>query len=128
MPLIRIDLYDTWSEDKLSELLNGLHRAVVTAFDVPEGDRYQIVHQHPASEMIIEDTGLGFTRSKNVVVISITTRPRKQEQKVLLYKLMKDHIESLGLSPEDIVINLVVNQDEDWSFGLGQAQFLTGDL
>ncbi|MGL5687640.1 MAG: tautomerase family protein, partial [Weissella cibaria] len=30
--------------------------------------------------------------------------------------------------PQDVMINLVSNTDEDWSFGLGKAQFLTGDL
>lgn len=29
---------------------------------------------------------------------------------------------------EDVVVSLIVNSDEDWSFGLGKAQFLTGEL
>jgi len=27
-----------------------------------------------------------------------------------------------------VVVSFVENGDEDWSFGLGRAQFLTGDL
>jgi hypothetical protein len=31
---------------------------MLAAFKVPERDRYQIVHEHTAAEMSIEDTGL----------------------------------------------------------------------
>jgi hypothetical protein len=27
-----------------------------------------------------------------------------------------------------VVVSFVTNADEDWSFGAGRAQFLTGDL
>jgi hypothetical protein len=33
-----------------------------------------------------------------------------------------------GLAPEDVIVSFVESQDADWSFGLGRAQFLTGDL
>lgn len=58
MPLIRFDLIEGRDNKSLRNLLDAAHRAVVKAFDVPEKDRYQIVHQHPAHELIIEDTGL----------------------------------------------------------------------
>ncbi|GAA3333665.1 hypothetical protein GCM10020331_098600 [Ectobacillus funiculus] len=60
MPLIRFDLIEGRDEESLRNLLDASHQAMVKAFDVPERDRYQIVHQHPAHELIIEDTGLGF--------------------------------------------------------------------
>jgi hypothetical protein len=28
----------------------------------------------------------------------------------------------------DVVVSIVTNSDEDWSFGNGRAQFLTGEL
>jgi hypothetical protein len=33
-----------------------------------------------------------------------------------------------GLEKIDLVISCVENKPEDWSFGLGEAQFLTGRL
>ena len=33
-----------------------------------------------------------------------------------------------GISPSDVVVNFVTNADEDWSFGFGRAQFLTGEV
>ncbi|MFE4706364.1 tautomerase family protein [Peribacillus simplex] len=129
MPLIRFDLIEGRDKDSLKNLLDAAHRAVVKAFEVPEKDRYQIVHQHPAHELIIEDTGLGFERSKNLVVISVTSKQRKEDQKQNFYKVLVQELgENCGIEPNDIMVSIVTNGDADWSFGLGEAQFLNGKL
>lgn len=129
MPLLKFDLIEGRVETELKNLLDASHRAMVKAFDVPERDRYQIVHQHPAREMIIQDTGLGFERSENVVMISVTSRQRTKEQKQVFYKNLVEELgESCGIEPNDIMISIAINEDADWSFGLGEAQFLTGKL
>ncbi|MDT8861327.1 tautomerase family protein [Alkalihalobacillus sp. MEB130] len=129
MPLLRFDLIEGRTEEEIKTLLDASHSAMVQAFNVPERDRYQIVHQHRAHEMIIEDTGLGFERSKHVVVISVTSKQRTEEQKQKLYELLVQELgEKCGIQPNDIMINIVTNGDADWSFGLGEAQFLTGKL
>jgi 4-oxalocrotonate tautomerase len=33
-----------------------------------------------------------------------------------------------GLDPADLIVSITDNGDEDWSFGHGRAQFLTGEL
>ncbi|MFB9760556.1 tautomerase family protein [Ectobacillus funiculus] len=129
MPLIRFDLIEGRDEESLRNLLDASHQAMVKAFDVPERDRYQIVHQHPAHELIIEDTGLGFERSNNLVVVSVTSKQRSDEQKQNFYKLLVQELgEKCGIEPNDIMVSIVTNGDADWSFGLGEAQFLTGKL
>ncbi|NGY85625.1 tautomerase family protein [Bacillus megaterium] len=129
MPLLRFDVIEGRDEKELKTLLDATHRAMLEAFGVPERDRYQIVHQHPAHEMIIEDTGLGFERSKDLVIISVTSKQRTEEQKQALYKLIvKELGESRGIQPSDIMISIVENGNADWSFGMGEAQFLTGKL
>ncbi|WP_375346382.1 tautomerase family protein [Priestia megaterium] len=129
MPLLRFDVIEGRDEKELKALLDATHRAMLEAFGVPERDRYQIVHQHPAHEMIIEDTGLGFERSKDLVIISVTSKQRTEEQKQVLYKLIvKELGESCGIQPNDIMISIVENGNADWSFGMGEAQFLTGKL
>ncbi|KWU65604.1 tautomerase family protein [Priestia megaterium] len=129
MPLLRFDVIEGRDEKELKTLLDAAHRAMLEAFGVPERDRYQIVHQHPAHEMIIEDTGLGFERSKDLVIISVTSKQRTEEQKQALYRLIvKELGESCGIQPNDIMISIVENDNADWSFGMGEAQFLTGKL
>src|SRR5690349_15616757 len=123
MPLLRFDVIEGRDEKELKALLDATHRAMLEAFGVPERDRYQIVHQHPAHEMIIEDTGLGFERSKDLVIISVTSKQRTEEQKQALYKLIvKELGESCGIQPNDIMISIVENGNADWSFELLPCQ------
>lgn len=75
------------------------------------------------------DTGLGLTRTDQVLVFSLTTRPRTQTQKEAFYQNLVTRLhDELNIRPEDVMINLTVNSDADWSFGNGEAQFLTGKL
>ena len=98
-------------------------------FKVPVRDRYQLVHEHKPSRMIVEDTGLGIPRTDKVVFLQVTSRPRKREQKEAFYRLLCEELQSAcGIAPSDIVVSIVENTDDDWSFGLGRAQFLTGEL
>ncbi|MCK1983832.1 MULTISPECIES: tautomerase family protein [Peribacillus] len=129
MPLLRFDLVEGRNEETLKKLLDSAHHAMVEAFQVPERDRYQIVHQHPPHELIIEDTGLGFKRSRDLVIISIVSKIRTEKQKETLYSLLAHKLESdCGISPQDLMVSITENSDADWSFGRGEAQFLTGSL
>ncbi|AOS99699.1 MULTISPECIES: tautomerase family protein [Exiguobacterium] len=129
MPLLRFDVIEGRSEEELKTLLDTAHDAMVEAFDVPERDRYQIVHTHKAHEMVIQDTGLGFERSKDIVLISVTSKTRTEEKKQRLYQLLAERLQAnCGLAPTDLMVSIVENDAADWSFGLGEAQFLTGKL
>lgn len=129
MPLMKIDMIKGRNEDEIKEILDISYQVMLEAFHTPEGDRYQIVNQHEPFEMQILDTGLGFERTDQVIVFSLTTRPRTSEEKQNFYsQLVKELEDQLGIKPGDVMINLTVNSDEDWSFGFGRAQFLTGEL
>jgi hypothetical protein len=129
MPLLRFDLIEGRSKSELKALLDAAHRAMLAAFKVPERDRYQIVHEHKRSRMVVEDTGLDIPRTDDVVVVQVTTRPRGRAAKELFYRLLVEELEkSCGIAPTDVMVSITENTDEDWSFGRGRAQFLTGEL
>jgi phenylpyruvate tautomerase PptA (4-oxalocrotonate tautomerase family) len=129
MPLLRFDLIEGRTDRELKALLDAAHRAMLAAFKVPERDRYQIVREHKAGHMVIEDTGLNIPRSDKVVMLQVTTRRRGREAKETFYRLLTEELEkSCGIARSDVVVSMVENTDEDWSFGLGRAQFLKGDL
>lgn len=129
MPLLRFDLIEGRTDAELKVLLDAAHRAMLAAFDVPARDRYQIVNEHKPSRMIVEDTGLGIPRTDKVVVVQVITRPRGKAKKQAFYRLLVEELEkSCGIAPTDVMVSMVENTDEDWSFGLGRAQFLEGDL
>jgi Tautomerase enzyme len=110
-------------------ILDATHEVLVKSFNVPERDRFQIVREHAPSRMVVQDTGLGIKRTPSVLVLQITTRPRTREMKQMFYRSLVVKLEAMcGIAPSDVVVNFVTNTDEDWSFGLGRAQFLTGEL
>ncbi|MFW5441180.1 tautomerase family protein [Aerococcus urinaeequi] len=129
MPLLRFDIIEGRTEEEVIRLLDVAHVAVVEALGIPERDRYQVVNQHKKYEIVALDTGLGFERTDNFVLVSVTSNKRTLGLKQALYKNLTDKFEKeLGISPEDVMINFVENSDEDWSFGKGVAQFITKDL
>jgi phenylpyruvate tautomerase PptA (4-oxalocrotonate tautomerase family) len=129
MPLLCFDLVEGRSERQIKRILDVTHEVMVGAFNVPQRDRYQIVREHAPSRMIVEDTGLGIERTPNMLVLQLTTRPRSRAMKQAFYSSLVERLaDQCGISPNDVVVTFVTNTDEDWSFGLGRAQFLTGEL
>lgn len=130
MPLMRIDLIKgAFKEAEIKQILDISYAVMKDAFNAPEGDRYQLVTQHEPYEMQILDTGLGFKRTNKVIAFSLTTRPRTKDQKIDFYeRIVQELNNQLDQRPEDVMVNLTVNSDEDWSFGLGRGQFMTGEL
>lgn len=86
MPLLTFDLIEGRTEQEVKTLLDAAHRAVLRAFEVPERDRYQIVHENKAHHMVIEDTGLGLTRTRDLVVVRVYTSPRSEGAEAALLR------------------------------------------
>ncbi len=76
MPLIRIDAVAGRTPEQVTRLLDAAHRAMLSAFQVPERDRYQIYQEHAAEHFIVQDTGLGIPRTDQVIVVTVISRPR----------------------------------------------------
>ena len=129
MPLIQVDLQKQDDKKRLKNILDTIHECAVEAFEIPERDRYQIVSQHDPEEMILLDTGLGFERTKDQIVVRVTSKQRPREKKEKLYPLLCERLNvNCGIPPKDLLVSITENSDADWSFGFGKAQFLTGDL
>ena len=129
MPLLRFDLVEGRTDAELETLLDAAHEAMLESMKVPPRDRYQIVHEHKASRMVIQDTGLDIPRTDKIVMLQVTSRPRSEKIKVTFYRLLCEKLEArCGIAPTDVMVNFVINSDADWSFGHGRAQFLVGDL
>ena len=129
MPLLYIDLVEGRTPAEVNALLDAIHDAVVDAFGVPPRDRYQVVHTHPAHEIVAWDTGLGINRSSRLVVVHVVSRRRAREMKEKFYALLATNLaDRCGLDPTELIVSITENGDEDWSFAHGRAQFLTGEL
>lgn len=129
MPLIRVDTFKNYSDEQLKAALDIINQAAVNCFQIPDRDRYQIVTQHDPNEMVLLDTNLGFTRSKDAIVIQVFSRKRDKEAKLNFYRQVATELtQALQIKGSEILISLVENGDAVWYFGWGEAQFVSGKL
>ncbi|MEX3979992.1 tautomerase family protein [Paraburkholderia sp. EG287A] len=129
MPMLKFDIIEGRTDAQVRALLDAAHEAMVQAFDVPVTDRYQSVTQHRPGELVVDDTGLGYTRSRDVILLTAVSRKRTEPQKVEFYRLLVEKLQAqCGISPDDVIVSIVENDDADWSFGRGRAQFITREL
>ncbi|MFD1454316.1 tautomerase family protein [Levilactobacillus lanxiensis] len=129
MPLIRIDMFRGRSKAEIKKILDISYQVATEELHLLPRDRYQIVTQHDPEEMIIQDVGLGFERTNQFLMFSLTSSPRAEDDKQRFYaRLVKELAAGTGVAPADVMINIVGNTRADWSFGNGEAQFMNGKL
>ncbi|MFC3061322.1 tautomerase family protein [Paenirhodobacter populi] len=129
MPLMQYHVIKGRTPEQIALLLDTAHDAMVRSFGVPEGDRYQTLQEYEPSHLKALDTGLGIPRTENFVLLHVVSRPRGKEAKQEFYRNLCDDLQAkCGIAPSDVMISFTENSDEDWSFGYGRAQFLTGEL
>ncbi|GGG42312.1 putative tautomerase YrdN [Kocuria dechangensis] len=130
MPLVRIDVIENRrTPAQLHELADVVQDVMLDTFAAPARDRYQIITEHRPGQIIAEDTGLGFTRTDDLVVVQVFQQGRTEDQKRAMYRALAERLQQrTGLDPHDLIISVTENTRADWSFGEGVAQFLEGHL
>jgi 4-oxalocrotonate tautomerase len=126
MPLARIDIKESASSELLRIVSTAIYQAMVNIAKVPVHDKFQIVHRHAADEIIYPEEGyLGLSYTPNLIIIQITwVRGRSTEVKKQFFQAIASEIhEKGGVRKEDVWINLIDTEREDWSFGNGEMQY-----
>ena len=125
MPLARIDLVQGKSAEYRRTVGDIVYEAMVEALKAPKDDRFQVIAEHPIGALVADENYLGVRRTQDCIFIQLTLNAgRTVEQKKAFYKTVADALHArLGLRPEDVFINLVEVQKENWSFGNGIAQY-----
>jgi hypothetical protein len=129
VPLVRIDVNQGRSPEQLQGISRGIHAAIVAEYGIPERDYFHILTEHPVGQIVAQDAGLGFERTPDVVMIQIFTQSgRSQLAKQSVFAAIAEQLAAVGVAGEDVFIGYVENTADDWSFGFGQAQYVTGEL
>ncbi|WP_295997283.1 tautomerase family protein [Rugamonas sp.] len=126
MPLARISLSRDATADTVRAISDTVYEAMIEVASVPEHDKFQIVSRHATDELIYPEQGfLGVVYSAAIVFIQVTWNAgRTTDVKKAFYRAIADGIHAkTGLRKEDIIINLVEVQRENWSFGNGDLQY-----
>jgi 4-oxalocrotonate tautomerase len=125
VPLTRISLRAGKPAAYRRAIIEGIYQAMRDTFNVPENDRFMTVSEHDGDNFDYGANYLGIQRSDDLVIIQITvSNTRTLEQKKALYSAIVESLKSNpGIRPEDVFINLLEVPKENWSFGLGLAQY-----
>jgi 4-oxalocrotonate tautomerase len=124
MPLLHISMRAGKSEAYRQAIFDSLYRAMREALKVPEDDQFMTIIEHDAANFRYGGA-FGIARSDDLVYIQITVfDTRTTEQKKALFVRIAELLrESPGIRPEDVFVNVLVAAKENWSVGLGLAQF-----
>jgi phenylpyruvate tautomerase PptA (4-oxalocrotonate tautomerase family) len=126
MPLARIDISRDASPELVHVVSEAIYKAMVEIANVPAHDKFQVINRHTADEIIFPNEGyLGLTYTRDLIIIQITwVSGRSVEVKKKFFQRIADEIhEKAHVRKEDIWINLVDTNREDWSFGDGEMQY-----
>jgi len=126
MPLVRISLQSGKSEQYRNAINQQVYRAMRETLGIPDGDRFQVITEHGAGELVADPNFMGMQRSTDFVLIQIfLSRGRTTEAKQALYRRTAELLAiSPGIRPDDVMIVLTEVGLEDWSFGRGEAQYV----
>ncbi len=125
MPFVRIDLAQGKPVQFRKALGEIVYRAMREVINVPDGDKFQVISEHPSEALNVTESYLGNHYSKDVILIQITLNAgRTTEMKKAFFKRIADDFHTqLQVRREDVVIHLVEVAKENWSFGSGVAQY-----
>jgi phenylpyruvate tautomerase PptA (4-oxalocrotonate tautomerase family) len=125
MPLVRISLAEGRTAADRRAIAESVHQALVETAKVPADDRFQVVEQVPANDLVFDPAYLGIARTKDVVFVQIFLNVgRTVEVKKALYAAIADRLaQRVGLRKEDVLVNLVEVPRENWSFGGGLMSY-----
>lgn len=126
MPLVHIDLRAGKSAEYKRTIGDAVQLALIEHLNVPERDRFQVIREHSAEDLIYNPSYLDIERDDDFVMIQVTlSAGRSTEQKRQFYARLVELLqERTGIRPQNVAICLVENTREDWSFGNGEAQYL----
>jgi len=126
MPLVRISLQTGKPGSYRAAISSQVYEAMRETLGIPDGDRFQIITEHNAEQLIADPAFMGMERSADFVLIQIfLSSGRSTKAKQALYQRIAARLqESPGIRPDDVMIVLTEVGLDDWSFGRGEAQYV----
>ncbi|MGO1245661.1 tautomerase family protein [Sphingobacterium sp. JB170] len=124
MPLVRITLSESYELETQTYISQAIHNALVQEFNIPKDDYFHIIEKLPPIQLRFPKEYLNIKHTAAIIFIQIIAAVgRTITQKERLYKRISDNIEySAKINPQDIIISLIENEKENWSFGHGEMQ------
>ncbi len=122
MPFARIDLLKGKPSEYRATLADIVYHGIVDVLKAPDGDRFVVINEHSAENLVYDKNFLGFDRSTDFILVQVTsTVGNNIDAKLAFFKYLSEELNGkLGLRPDDLMINMVYVDRSDWSFGNGE--------
>jgi phenylpyruvate tautomerase PptA (4-oxalocrotonate tautomerase family) len=127
MPLVTVTLRKGRPPEFLRRVGDAVHSALVAQAKIPEADRFHVFHEVDANHIDVDPTFAGsepVERSKDVLIIQIVLNAgRSDEVKSALYAEIASNLQSAGVRPDDVFVNLVEVMKQNWSMASGRMTY-----
>jgi phenylpyruvate tautomerase PptA (4-oxalocrotonate tautomerase family) len=122
MPFARIDLTKGKTPEYRATVADVVYEGIVGVLKAPDGDRFMIIGEHAPENFLFDPNSLDIKRTPDLIYIQVTsTVGNTKEQKLAFFRQMADELNRrLKVRREDVFVNLVFVDREDWSFGNGE--------
>jgi len=125
MPLAKIHVLEgRYDERRLGNVSKAVQDVLISILKIPPDDFFQIIHVLPRNRFLHTPSFLGMKYSDDFIVLELTFisgRP-KETRLALLKELNARIVAGAGISPDDLMIQLIEGPGENFSFGQGLAQ------
>jgi phenylpyruvate tautomerase PptA (4-oxalocrotonate tautomerase family) len=125
MPLVRITVARGLGADRLAAMGAAIHQALVTVAKAPADDRFQVIEEVAAENLVFSPSYLGIDHRAPLAFIQVFMNAgRTVEVKKALYAALADAVATTTpIRREDVIVNLVEVARENWSFGGGAMSY-----
>ena len=125
MPLAKIHVLESrYDEQRISALSRSVQEALIAVLRIPPDDFFQIIYEVSRKRFLHTPSFVGMKYSDDFILLEvafIAGRP-KETRLALLKELNARIVTAVGISPDDVVIQLIEGPGENFSFGQGLAQ------
>lgn len=125
MPRSKITMIEGKSPEYKADIYKSIYDAMRETFNVPEDDQFMSIEEYKRENICYGRDYIGISRTDDLLMIEIIANDtRTVEQKKALYAaIAKNLVKNIHIRPEDVFINLIGVNKENWSFGHGIAQY-----
>ena len=125
MPLAKIHVLESrYDEQRLSALSRSVQEALIAVLRIPPDDFFQIIYEVSRKRFLHTPSFVGMKYSDDFILLEVAFvagRP-KETRLALLKELNARIVTATGISPDDVMIQLIEGPGENFSFGRGLAQ------
>lgn len=125
MPFAKIHVLESrYDEQRLSALSRSVQEALIAVLRIPPDDFFQIIYEVSRKRFLHTPSFVGMKYSDDFILLEVAFvagRP-KETRLALLKELNARIVTAIGISPDDVMIQLIEGPGENFSFGRGLAQ------